>query len=298
MERVNAKRRQRALPAWSARRQQAAVAHQLLLRSVDDAAPDERRLVVVPAAPDAVEDGAHPAMTGLRSAVEPERNALFFAPPGFDGDVAHRQGVVDPRSTRFDAAAGGDGDAPAGKRPRQTVGHYSAVVTPAITPGASPIMTWGRVDATPLRLDALGQEEEEMLTRLRPTAGGVPAFTMAPPPRREAVGTALAHAVGARALRHGGHTPHARPPSSAPPSRGATPRSVAPSPVLSHAARRVLRRTAGDAGGAAGAGIDLALRRSYAGTPKATPAATPRATPGSTPRAAAHGAGAVPEPGK
>jgi hypothetical protein len=298
MERVNAKRRQRALPAWSARRQEAAVAHQLLLRSVDDVAPDERRLVVVPASPHAVEDGAHPAMTGLRRAVEPECNALFFTPPGVDGDVAPRQGVVDPRSTRFDATAAGDGDAPAAKRPRQSGGHYSAVATPAITPGASPIMTWGRVDATPLRLDALGQEEEEMLRRLRPAAGGVPAFTMCPPPRREAVGTALAHAVGARgALRPGGHPPHGRPPSSAPPSRGATPRSVAASPVLSHAARRVLRRTAGEAGGAADAGIDVALRRSYAGhTPKTTPAATPRATPGSTPRGAAHGA--VPEPGK
>ena len=296
MERVNAKRRQRPLSAWSARRQEAAVSHQLLLRAVDDAAPEERRLVVVPAHEEAVEDGAHPAMTGLRRAVEPELNALFFAPEGVDADdVPPRQGVIDPRGTRFDAGAStADGDAPAGKRQRQAVGMYSAVATPAVTPGASPIMTWGRVDATPLRLDPAGTEEEELLRGLRPAAGGVPAFTMAPPPRREAVGTALAHAVGARALRAGGNTPgrHARPPSSAPPSRGATPRSVAPSPVLSHAARRVLQRTAGDAAGPGGqAEIDLALRRSYAGsTPRATPAVTPRATPGSTPRAAAHGA--------
>ena len=280
MERVNARRRQRALPAWSAQRQERAVDHQLRLLSADDAAPAERRLVVAPARADSIEDDAHPAMTGLRMHVEQERNALFFYPDGVPpsaSDAPVIRGSVDPRGTRFDATTGASNAEDGGGEPglsrlqlhQQRHHTYSVVATPAVTPGASPIMTWGRVDATPMRLDAA--EEEPM------TMTGVPLFRMAPPARREAVGAALAHAAGASLRRSGaagagGMTP-GRP-------------AVAASPLLSNAARRVLQRAAaaGRTPVHGGSDVDLALRRSYS-TPRGTPAPTPGPSAAPTPRA-------------
>lgn len=88
-------------------------------------------------------------------------------------------------------------------------------------------MTWGRVDATPLRLEPLDDG-----VPLDVAAGdGRHAFTMAPPARRDEVGHALASRAGASLRGRSGAG-----------AGGSTPRrGAAAGGELSEAARKILR---------------------------------------------------------
>ena len=62
------------------------------------------------------------------------------------------------------------------------------MVTPSPAPGVgdSPFMTWGRVDATPLRLDPFAAAEDATPADLAAAAAGRAAFHIAAPRRRGA----------------------------------------------------------------------------------------------------------------
>ncbi|XP_065663372.1 splicing factor ESS-2 homolog [Hydra vulgaris] len=68
-----------------------------------------------------------------------------------------------------------------------TVQGYGFVATPSPAPGvdASPLMTWGEIEGTPLRLDAT------------PLSNNVPSFKIPEPPRREM----LAHSLAEKASK-------------------------------------------------------------------------------------------------
>ena len=173
---------------------------------------------------------------------------------------------------------------------------YNILSTPSFDPGvdASPIVTWGDIQATPMRIEA-----EDL-----PPGGGAGQFRMHAPREREAQGHRLANKASASLRRRnqtaGGVTPSlAGTPAAAvaaaaagrmgraglPPMQGGvTPgRRHAP---LSAAAQRLARSVHQGRQGEA----DLGLRASYAGTPSraggsSTPAHshgsnwTPSATP-------------------
>lgn len=167
---------------------------------------------------------------------------------------------------------------------------YGILGTPSFEPGvdASPFVTWGDIEGTPLRIEA-----EDLPAGGAPGAPGSSgaAFRMAQPPDKER----RAHALAARAatsLRHkasarrGGLTPRAGAGVGQP---GGTP--------LSAAARRLATQTAG--GSRARPETDLALRASYApvaigGSSMRVGAPSAAATPAHSARGWTPGGGGTP----
>ncbi|KAG1677253.1 hypothetical protein FOA52_013452 [Chlamydomonas sp. UWO 241] len=201
------------------------------------------------------------------------------------------------------ALAGGSG----GNGPSGGGGSSMGVLaTPSFTPGRdgfSPLMTWGELGGTPLRLDAAGAPMIGMDIELDIPAGALSAgpFQVQELGKRELVGHTLAHkkstagggrGSGASAVH--GHKRGAGLALLAQHRRG-------PSPALSPAARALASKLQGGStplARAAAGGRDEGLRASYrAGTPSATPGAggsrlasrgaTPLGGEGTTPAAGA-----------
>jgi len=279
LARVNARRAAGAHPSWCAARVAGAHGHAGHLRAAD-AHPHARAALLRDAAPQDGFGSSGQPLSGVLWRPEAAQNSLFFVPHGGYALTVAEQGpaslgpqrCIDARATRFQsaeaAAAAAEGDAEAGAEERRQ-GAYSRVATPSVTPGASPFMTWGRLDATPLRLDPLGGEFAEGL----PGGGIIPpsssGFHMAQPARRDVVAASL----GA------GHAAGGAPRQGEPPRRGGATPFRGKQGHLSDTALKVLRAQRGDSG------ADAALRASYGGrTPLGTPAVSTRSTPRSTPR--------------
>jgi protein DGCR14 len=155
-------------------------------------------------------------------------------------------------------------------------GGYDILATPSFVPGddASPFVTWGDIEATPMRIEA----EDLPPGGLKGATAAGPAFKMQATPHREQ----KAHALAARAsasLRHrsvsaAGTTP-ARAAALAAlgksPARAASTGDATP---FSEAAKRLAKRMGRSGKGNQRGDIDGALRASYAGTPARRDAAT------------------------
>lgn len=283
LAKVNAKRAQRALPAFARASAEAAHSQRLALLSADAAAAAasaaceldgeaaaeaqaaaaaSRGALLTPSSIDGGAGGSGQRVSGQLVALERPLNNLFFVPDGPPVAPPARAGSVAARNTRFhseDRPPSGyvtPAYSPAAARPGAAK-PYSRLATPMPSPGASPFMTWGRLDATPLRLE----EEDGELEAARAAALGR-RFTIAPPDTRDRVGAQLAHQAGQATARRGG---------------GATP--ARQGGALSEAALRLLRSQRKGRDG----GVDEALRRSY--TPGHTPARSAGVTPAGTPRA-------------
>uniref|UniRef100_A0A061R578 Protein DGCR14 n=1 Tax=Tetraselmis sp. GSL018 TaxID=582737 RepID=A0A061R578_9CHLO len=142
-------------------------------------------------------------------------------------------------------------------------GGYAAVATPSMTPGAdgmSPLMTWGDIESTPLRLE--GEDGTE--------AG--PSFRVPETPSRDLLARKLAAPASSKLrrlstpgtasplglLRRGtGGTPLA-------PGSGVSKRAGTP---LSAAARKLASQVRASTGQTPGRGTDLGLRASYSKPP-------------------------------
>ena len=216
------------------------------------------------------------------------RNALFFPPDtsrvvqahesGGDGAAVGPPRRVDASATRFHSSSDNDGDplappaddeeaaavaASAGRgggggggggvTPFGGPGRvYSRAQTPAPEPGgagATPLLTWGALGATPLRI---GEPDDD-----GGRAGG-PSFRIVPRGARDAAGASLGGRAGASRSRKA--------------AKGGPPR-------VSAAAAAALLRAAVRGGGLGAA--DAALRASY--TPRGSLAASRGPTPGGTP---------------
>ena len=145
-------------------------------------------------------------------------------------------------------------------------GKYDILATPSFDPGveASPFITWGEIEATPVRIEA----EDLPSGALQPGGrmGSAP-FRIQQTPKREQKAHELASKAGAamRKRPHAGGITPAR--AAAMTALGRTPKngSAGGKTPLSHAAQRLVGRMkkAGN-GGDRG---DAALRASYRGTP-------------------------------
>jgi len=198
--------------------------------------------------------------------------------------------------------ADGAGAGVAGVGAGRGAGDFSRLATPALTPGAlgeSPLMTWGDIASTPLRLE--GEDAPVVLDR---DALAGPAFNVPAPPRREMAGRELAAAKTIKELKKR-RADAAASAATLPPGAGAVfggslarPLSGAPgtcsrTPAMSPAAQQLARMVKGK-GATPGAGdLDKALRASYSksglrATPgRLTTPGRPQHTPGSTPGGAA-----------
>jgi hypothetical protein len=189
METVNAARRERTATAAALRTEASTAAHAAAIRAAD-AAP-----LLLPAPGDNSLGAAVVPYNGVLSAPFTARNSLYYAPDGRALSLAEAEAAVkgppravDAAATRFasaSSAAAGGAAQPGGSRavtPGHRGGAYSRVVTPSPAPGIddTPFMTWGRLDATPLRLDA-----EDVPIDLS-GAGGRVAFHIPPAHKRGA----------------------------------------------------------------------------------------------------------------
>ena len=145
---------------------------------------------------------------------------------------------------------------------------YDVLATPSFDPGvdASPFVTWGEIEATPMRIEA----EDLPPGSLDSSRPGGPSFHMKETPRREQTAMELAAKAGSfLKKRQGaggemGHTP-ARAAALAALGRTHTPtRAGGSKPVLSDAARRLV---AGSLQKSEKGDTDTVLRASYKGTP-------------------------------
>lgn len=231
---------------------------------------------------EAPKGGAHGAKT------------MFLPPPPRGSSAtalpAGSRAAVVPAGTRFAAVPGESDDGGPTTRarkassgvetPRGGAGPRSLLATPVHGPGAgeTPIMTWGELGSTPLRLDGAAAGRG---------GGAASGFRVQSTPRREQLGRRLAPGGAAASLSGRGRervTPrHA---GTQTPGKARVPGT--PRTPLSAAGTELLRKLS-----AAGAdGEDMGLRRSYQGTPVAarraggetpgsswTPASTPLAAP-------------------
>eukprot|EP01137_Pigoraptor_chileana_P005427 Opistho-2@48483 len=145
-------------------------------------------------------------------------------------------------------------------------GAYTYLATPVIAPGvdASPLMTWGNIASTPVRLDA-----DAVVTA---TPG--PAFRMPDVSRREQIGIALSERASQRhrVRRTGGATPNIarfESPRNSPFGSGGRSRMTPAAVQMSPAARRLVGMAASGVGKKSD--VDVSLRASYGGsTPSAS----------------------------
>lgn len=118
---------------------------------------------------------------------EGELSALVKGPPK---EINHGATRITSTAEVLEAPEPQDMAPPVGDPPAQAGGlsGYKYIACPSPVPGvdATPIMTWGEVGSTPLRLDA----EDDV--PLDPAAVNGPQFRVAPPSARERVGRALA----------------------------------------------------------------------------------------------------------
>ncbi len=173
--------------------------------------------------------------------------------------------------------AGANVPAPAALKAPGTRG-YGYLSTPTVAPDASPFMTWGEIEGTPLRLDL----DDELGLGLSGGDEKGPVFKLPEIRRREAAATAALAARGGVGKRH--------PVTSG--RKSTTPlletlRSRQPGTPLSSAAQRLASSLRKGGAGASVTSGDAQLRASYSRS-AVTP--SPRVTPGSTARAAVSGA--------
>jgi protein DGCR14 len=200
---------------------------------------------------------------GKELAVDKHRRGhddFYKTPEGLALSLKERQRMVvgDPKATmakntRFTAPPKHSADltARAGKKTGQT---YERVSTPSMTPGvdASPLMTWGEIASTPLRL-----KDDE--------SGSVGKFSMKQTSFREKKLRELTSKHASSAAMPTPRTTRGTP----------TPRG------LSAAAKSLLRRVTPARGAMTPKDMDNQLRKSYSGTPKVSSrpgASTPRRT--------------------
>jgi protein DGCR14 len=162
------------------------------------------------------------------------------------------------------ASTGGVPRAPPGWQAAARVAaaaRYSALATPTLEPGvgASPLVTWGELEATPVRIEA-----EDL-----PPGGWTPgpAFRVADARPREAAGRALAARAAERRGACGATPAAGYAVAAAAAARGRDEATPGGAPPLSAAAQRLAGSLRGRGGG--GGDADAALRASYGG---ATPA--------------------------
>lgn len=170
---------------------------------------------------------------------------------------------VDTQSTTHSGASMAQD---AGRRSGKGPQGYDILATPSFDPGvdASPLVTWGDIEATPVRID----EEDLPPGGLGPGGAGPPggsSFRIQDTPRREVKAHELALKASASMRKRPRGSSLAEQAALA--ALGRTPRSGASgnSTPLSSAARRLassMQRGRSKTGGA-----DLALRASYRGTP-------------------------------
>lgn len=67
---------------------------------------------------------------------------------------------------------------------------YGSIATPSLAPDASPFMTWGEIESTPLRLDAY--DEPLLAGMMMGDATPGPSFELQKASRKEVVGRKLA----------------------------------------------------------------------------------------------------------
>lgn len=214
-----------------------------------------------------------------------------------------------PAAARLAAAGGGTAPAGGGGGGSGNAA-YDRMQTPSMTPGVgfSPLMTWGDIGSTPLRLDLdLDAELAEGLA-----SEGLPVFRISRETEKEQVARALA--------QHGSLTAFRR--SSRPGSRAGTPLTASGggggahvpggAAAMSPAARRLaasLAASLGSGGGrgrggkggtprAPGSGADLQLRASYGSLTPAGLAAAAGSRPGSALRGGGAGGGGLGGGGK
>jgi protein DGCR14 len=207
---------------------------------------------------------------GARRAVNARATRMAPPPVAPGAETPGSSGASTPARS-FGGAAGGGGGGGAPRAPpgwqaaarAAAAARYGALATPTLEPGvgASPLVTWGELEATPVRIEA-----EDL-----PPGGWTPgpAFRVADARPREAAGRALAaRAAERRGAR--GATPtagYAAAAAAAARGRGgATPGGATP---LSAAAQRLVCSLRRGGGGGGGGDADAALRASYGG---ATPA--------------------------
>uniref|UniRef100_A0A452I137 Uncharacterized protein n=1 Tax=Gopherus agassizii TaxID=38772 RepID=A0A452I137_9SAUR len=250
------------------------------------------------ALPSAEQQALESGKAGLETWAYKAQNSLMYYPPGVpdEDDVFKKPREVVHRNTRFlrdpfsqavsksqlqQAAAlnaqykqGKVG--PDGKEliPQESpkVNGYGFVATPSPAPGVndSPLMTWGEIESTPLRVDG---SETPYVDR---TPG--PAFKILEPGRRERLGLKMANEAAAKnrakkqeALRRVTEN-----------LANLTPKGL--SPAMSPALQRLVNRTASKY-------TDKALRASY------TPSPAHPGTPGyKTPAGGSHTPASTPPP--
>ena len=166
-----------------------------------------------------------PASSGASEPPAPRPTATRFGAGGcaVTGSSSGGSGASTPAALR----AGGGGSDHDWRREREVAygggpdRAWARVATPNLAPGAggaSPLVTWGVLAGTPLRLDGGGDEygfaptAAELAAAARDDGRGRRGFSIAPPPEREALGRAAAARSRPSTLRAGaGSTPlHAR----------------------------------------------------------------------------------------
>lgn len=253
------------------------------------------------AAQEQAERGVEDKVAILYSTVPGETPQRSFDPYGERGSKKHYD-LEDLRRTPAGAGAGagagrgagagdGAGDG-AGVESVNVDGQkavYDYVGTPSFTPGvgpdASPFMTWGDIDGTPLRLEA-----EDTPVGIGGAADG-PHFQIPTAGARDETAMNMSRAA-ARSLKQRKQTqggslrgPHGLSPSPSVLSRGMSPslrgsRGVPMSPagsrspgIFSPAAQRLASQAARSKGGGA---FDATLRASYASSPMRSPSGASR----------------------
>ncbi|CAI5463050.1 unnamed protein product [Closterium sp. Yama58-4] len=142
----------------------------------------------------------------------PGGTPLPYTDPSGERDGRKRYDLEDLRRTPVGVGvAGGAGGGGVGGVGRGERGGYEYVATPSPAPGvdASPFMTWGELDGTPLRLDA--EDTPVGFNEVGGVGAGGPQFTMAAAPARDEAGVQLSRSAGRsireRRLRAAGLTP-------------------------------------------------------------------------------------------
>jgi len=149
---------------------------------------------------------------------------------------------------------------PAAGTPAGEGGTYSRLATPSMTPGAdgmSPLMTWGDIESTPLRIEA-----EDM-----PQG---PTFRLPEEKPRDLLGRRLAGATPQHMRSRPGTTRFGSPLSVLRRNSGTPGHKRGGTPLSASAKKRLLSQMQGAKGGG-----DLGLRASYQRTPAGAPGGSP-----------------------
>lgn len=259
---------------------------------------DKERAAMVAGPP----KGIRHAATRVAQDVEEEQQLQLAAAGLLPDDDDDYTGGGGGRALAADPAkAVAAGAAPPPQHGGGAAGARAYLRTPSLAPGvgASPLMTWGDIAATPLRLME-GPDDDLASLGIDPQGGEGPQFKLPQVRRREAAARVAFDKKKAAAMR--------RKPGGGPAGGSATPlmdsmrRGAAGTPLSSAAQRLVTQLGKGKAAGAADRGmkakgsstglltdsaLQQRLRASYGGTPSGArpPTATPQlASRGATPQ--------------